>query len=113
MPCYIVNMTSVVFQTKYSQLLFDALNRNKIKYQIYREKEIIFRDEVTRKMVFSIMLDEGIIKTDKRYIKQYQPLINKIKREYSKQVLMTVAKKKKWKFSYKQGAGKERITLKR
>ncbi len=108
MPCYIVQTTSIVFQPKFKKILLDALTRSKIRFWDYSSRELIVKDK--NGMAFSIMWDEGVLKVDARRVKELQPLINKVKQEYSKQVLLFVAKKKKWKM---QGKGNNTFMIQR
>ena len=94
MPCYIVQKTSVKFNAKYKEILEAALKRAGIQIMKYSDAEWI----VTQggRMSFSIMWKRGEILVNAKDQERLQPLINKVKQEYSKQVLLVVARAKKW-----------------
>lgn len=85
MPCYEINTISVEFKAEHMEHLETALKATGLAYT--KNGDII-----TIGGVITINLKNSSIECPGNYM----PLINKLKREYSKAVIEDIAKKKKW-----------------
>jgi len=95
MPCYQVNLVSVEFKVGNSQILLDMLERKQMSY--VKDGNTIYITGGIR-----VNLEKQTIVAGSNY------QANTIKRGYAEQVLMTVAKKKRWAFK-KKNDGKYQI----
>lgn len=86
MACYTVNLVSVEFKAKNEDILIQALNS--LGWNFRKIGQAIY-----------VGMLGGIIDLEKqsaRIDETGQSRLNELKREYSKQVLLTAAQKKKW-----------------
>lgn len=100
MPCYQVNLISVQFNVNNKELLFKALEELDIRYEI-RNPEFIVTP------FFDIDLALGEVKVPSLGLSQ----VNALKREYSRQAIFAVAKKKRW--AIKQQSDKRKLVARR
>jgi len=95
MPCYTIQLTSVVFKAKYKEILDEALKR--LGWGRH------WNHNMTRVNIGNITID--LEKQEAMVTQGSQDVLNQIKQEYSAVVLEQVAKKKRWVLK-KQSANK-------
>lgn len=86
MPCYTVQLTSVVFKAKYRRVLDVALKR--LGWGRH------WNADMTRVTIGDITID--LERQEATVPRNGQDVLNQIKQEYSAVVLEQVAKKKRW-----------------
>ena len=86
MPCYEVNLMSVSFNVQSKDLLLEALRSLELTHVVHGERIVVTGGRL------DIDLKQGRVQLDRS---EYN-LLNKIKRQYSREVVKVVAQKKKW-----------------
>lgn len=96
MPCYQVNLVSVEFKAKNVELLFRALDSLQWKYSTTSARVNGKESGVTGVYIPVLNGRLNLVNNTIEVPDYAQQSVNKLKVEYSKQVLMEACKKKKW-----------------
>jgi len=91
LPCWEISLTTVEFQVKNIELLEKAINALKWRYAINNNK-------VTTNMGITINLKDQTVTCSDRQ----QDVVNRLKQQYSHEVIEQAAKKKRWVLSRKE-----------
>ena len=84
MPCYQMNLMNVEFKAKNKRFLLDALTELNITFDLVGES-VVFDGIVID------LLDQTV-----EFSRYQSKLVNLVKREYARQVIHEVSKKKRW-----------------
>jgi predicted transcriptional regulator len=86
MPCYTVQLTTVEFKAKHSDILEQALKALKLPYSFLNNQISIIGS----------YLAIDLAKQQVRMERTETSLVNRIKQEYSKQAILVASAKNKW-----------------
>lgn len=100
MPCWMVQTQSVEFQTKYKEVLFDALKSLGYEYRKetvsgYNELYLVNRYKNGKRSIFEIDLEKGKIIFPKYDFNDFDA-VNELKRAYAEMGVKKILKKKRW-----------------
>jgi len=96
MPCYQMQLMSVEFKAKYVDFLKQALDELGYRYEVIAGDTVIKVEHRYN----AIWID--LAKSEIEFNRTSAVVVNRIRREYSRQVLQEVAKKKRWVVKKKQ-----------
>jgi rRNA processing protein Krr1/Pno1 len=87
MPCYTVQLTTVEFKAKHSDILEKALEALSLSYSYLNNNQI---------SIIGSYLTIDLANQKVRMARNETSLVNRIKQEYSKQAIQLAAAKNKW-----------------
>jgi rRNA processing protein Krr1/Pno1 len=87
MPCYTVQLTTVEFKAKHSDILEKALETLSLSYSYLNNNQI---------SIIGSYLTIDLANQKVRMARNETSLVNRIKQEYSKQAIQLAAAKNKW-----------------
>jgi hypothetical protein len=90
MPCYVMRKVSVKFQAKHINLLEKALSKLEMPFEMGADGKLVVFAQWGEQIVIDLELGQA------KFARDLQDTVNQIKRAYSEQALIVVAKKKKW-----------------